>query len=401
MAIDRINFEALSEDDLQELLAAGVPEGLRLDYKRELYGQADKDKQEALKDISSFANAFGGHLIIGIEERAGIATKIDGLVGINPDNEVQRLDQLARSGIEPRIQGLQVKAVPLQNGAHCIVVRAPRSWAPPHRVSAQGRNKFFVRNSSGVHEASMDELRTFFTTGADLLQRVHAFRQERMRQIVGGATIVGGRALTGDGRLILHIIPLASLTSQFQIELGQIESTGQAFAPLEAGTSGNFRFNLDGAVVERGHPDLVGYTQIYRNGIIESTKGHAVRLDDKDNKIIPAFPVERAVVSTLERIMAGLRLLEVPPPFVVALSAEGVKDAAYKVAQNIFDDPEPAIDRANILLPVGQIDEYGQPTDYHRAIRPAFDALWNSAGRPEAAWFNADGVWVGPPRDWR
>jgi hypothetical protein len=64
MAIDRLDFDSLAESDLAELMTGQVPEGLRIDYKRDLYGGSDADKRELLKDTSAFANAFGGHLII-------------------------------------------------------------------------------------------------------------------------------------------------------------------------------------------------------------------------------------------------------------------------------------------------------------------------------------------------
>ena len=53
MAIDRIDFDQLAIGDLIEVVAAQVPEGLRLDYKRDLYGNSDKDKREFLKDVSA------------------------------------------------------------------------------------------------------------------------------------------------------------------------------------------------------------------------------------------------------------------------------------------------------------------------------------------------------------
>lgn len=72
MALGHLNFDDITEKDLDELIDVGVPEGLIIEYKRDIYGKSDADKKEALKDISSFANSFGGHLIIGIEERNGI-----------------------------------------------------------------------------------------------------------------------------------------------------------------------------------------------------------------------------------------------------------------------------------------------------------------------------------------
>jgi predicted HTH transcriptional regulator len=72
-----------------------------LEYKRTTYGNGDADVKEYLKDVSSFANTHGGDLVIGIEEKGGLARKVPGVAGVNPDTELQRLESLARDGIDP------------------------------------------------------------------------------------------------------------------------------------------------------------------------------------------------------------------------------------------------------------------------------------------------------------
>src|SRR5579871_5907272 len=109
MPLSNLNFEAISEPDLVGQISAGVPEGILIDYKREQYGRSDADVKEFLKDISSFANTSGGHLIIGIDETGGVPTKIIAL-NDDPDQDLQRLESLARDGIEPRISGLRMRA---------------------------------------------------------------------------------------------------------------------------------------------------------------------------------------------------------------------------------------------------------------------------------------------------
>ena len=59
MSIDRGDFDAVSEPDLQELVMAAAPEGLRIEYKREAYGNTDSEKREFLKDVSALANSQG------------------------------------------------------------------------------------------------------------------------------------------------------------------------------------------------------------------------------------------------------------------------------------------------------------------------------------------------------
>ena len=72
MALNRTDFENLSEPDLQSLVETQADEGIFRDYKREPYGRSDADKKEFLKDASSFANSAGGHIVIGVAENGGL-----------------------------------------------------------------------------------------------------------------------------------------------------------------------------------------------------------------------------------------------------------------------------------------------------------------------------------------
>ena len=65
MSISQRNFDEISEADLQALIDTGTPEGIAIEYKRDSYGGSDADKKELLKDMSSFANTSGGHILIG------------------------------------------------------------------------------------------------------------------------------------------------------------------------------------------------------------------------------------------------------------------------------------------------------------------------------------------------
>jgi len=388
MPIDRLDFDNLGENDLSELVAAQVPEGLRIDYKKDLYGNSDADKREALKDVSAFANAFGGHLIIGIEEQNGLPTAIPGVANVNPDDVILRLEQLIRTGIEPRIQGLRIRAVPLANPACCFVLRIPRSWHPPHRVSAQNSNRFWVRNSGGAHEASVEELRTLFTLGADAIHRVHQFRDERLSEINSGNS---ARPLQGNGRLILHIVPLAAVTSRWQVNLAKVHEIHQVFRPID--TMGmSPRFNFEGFINERGGDRNFGYTQIFRNGVLEATQADII-VEGEGERRIPGQAFEKDIFEVLPGYLNGLRDVGVPPPHVVLFTLEGVKGVRYAVRRRDFEGRGPTIEREVLFLPECLINEYGPDVDYHRAVKPVFDALWNTTGRMSAQSFSADGIW--------
>lgn len=393
MPIDRIDFENANETDLQELVAAQVPEGLGIEYKREPYGNSDADKREALKDVSAFANAHGGHLAIGIEAENGVPVALVGMQGLNADDEILRMEQLIRSGIEPRILNVRTKAIRLQNGNTALLLRIPRSWNVPHRVSAQNSNHFWLRNSSGVHEASMDELRALFIETNTALDRVRRFRDERIQAIISGR---GPRPLEGNGRLILHIVPLSATSSASRLDLDLALRSHGAFRPFGAmGMSP--RFNFDGYINERGGDKNHGYTQLFRNGTLEATMGHILR-ENKGRPNIPGLSLEKYFFEVFDGYLDGLKDLGIEPPLVAMVTLEGVEGATYAVQASIFDDPMPTLDRPILLLPDCVINEYGPKVSYHRAIRPAFDALWNAIGYSASQFFDESGLWVGDRR---
>jgi predicted HTH transcriptional regulator len=130
VSIEQVDFESISQADLQELVDAQVPEGVRLEFKLESYGKSDSDKRELLKDVTAFANSHGGHLIIGVKEDEGVATEIVG-VDINADTELLRIEQIIRNAVEPSISGLRIRAIPLSNSNKAFLLRIPKSWNPP------------------------------------------------------------------------------------------------------------------------------------------------------------------------------------------------------------------------------------------------------------------------------
>ena len=76
-----------------------------------------------------------------------------------------------------------MKGVSLAKGGAVIVIRIPKSWNPPHRVSARNTNRIYARNSAGAYELSVEELRVLFASGATAIDRMSAFKAERLARI--------------------------------------------------------------------------------------------------------------------------------------------------------------------------------------------------------------------------
>jgi predicted HTH transcriptional regulator len=104
------NVEQITKDDLQSLIDNKVTERKTMEYKQALPGNSDKQKKEFLADVSSFANASGGVLIYGITEdkKTGKPKALVGLDIVNIDQETLRLDNVIRTGLQPRLPAVNI-----------------------------------------------------------------------------------------------------------------------------------------------------------------------------------------------------------------------------------------------------------------------------------------------------
>ena len=127
-------FDSLDEDEIIDFLEIGIDEFYYLDYKRTLKYK-DHFKGEFLKDISAFANAFGGNLIYGVDEPKQGITIEDQIIGVGNANElIEKFEKLALAGLDPRIPGFKMKAIPLKDTDPLIIVHIPPSISKPHMI---------------------------------------------------------------------------------------------------------------------------------------------------------------------------------------------------------------------------------------------------------------------------
>src|SRR5262249_62187157 len=95
-----------------------------------------------------------------------------------------------------------------------------KSLTPPHRVRMGNTNRIYGRNSTGAYEFSIEELRVVFTAAASTLDRVRAFRAERLARIDSGESIIPLAAEAG--RVVLHLAPLSSFAIGPQVDLDRL-----------------------------------------------------------------------------------------------------------------------------------------------------------------------------------
>jgi hypothetical protein len=252
----------LTGDDLRALVDNGAQEGKTLEYKRDLPGGSDEQKREFLADVSSFANAGGGYIVFGIEEDGGQAKSVVGVKIEDLDRERLRLEGILRSGLEPRLPAVEIRAVPCGERL-CLVIHVAKSWSAPHRVTFREHSKFYSRTSAGKYPLDVQELRLAFTGSEVVAERIRRFREDRLAQIVARDTPV---PLAAGACAVLHVVPLQGFASGVMLDLQEL---GEARTVCPPGYRG-FRdhINLDGLVHCSGDVGD-GYAQIFRSGAIE------------------------------------------------------------------------------------------------------------------------------------
>ncbi len=118
--------------ELESLILDGVEESIQLEYKSaDALQNTDHYKREIAKDVSAMANSAGGIIIYGIKE-FGSSEKKHLPEKITPVNRQsiskEWLDQVISNGISPKIDGLRIYPIQLQQIDEVVyVVEIPQS----------------------------------------------------------------------------------------------------------------------------------------------------------------------------------------------------------------------------------------------------------------------------------
>ncbi|MEP7352419.1 MAG: ATP-binding protein [Acidobacteriota bacterium] len=117
--------------DVEQLIAAKIPEDLHLDYKSGRPTNPNQFKDDIAKDVSAFANSDGGSIIIGVRELDDLPSEIDGVDVAKFSRE--SLGQVIASKVRPPVPGLRVSTLTGSNGTTVLVVNVPKSEQAPHQ----------------------------------------------------------------------------------------------------------------------------------------------------------------------------------------------------------------------------------------------------------------------------
>src|SRR5687768_442894 len=110
---DDLNY-IFTQEDIDRYISTNAEESSHLEFKRgDALQKSDQAKFNIGKDVSAFANADGGILIYGIEEKD---YKANNLFFVN-GNEITKewLEEVVNSRVQKKINGLKIDPIRYNN----------------------------------------------------------------------------------------------------------------------------------------------------------------------------------------------------------------------------------------------------------------------------------------------
>ena len=375
----------LTAADLQHLVDNAEEESLCLEFKRELSLAKEADKKEAAKDVSGMANAAGGRIVYGIEEKVGSSGRkaAGAIVPLTDPDLRERLDSSLASSITPRVS-VRIRPVPVPGG-YCLVVEVPPSFSDLHMVTAYGDSRYHARTESSVVRIQEPEVRRRY----EEIGRLRAGAGERMK-----AALVSEEPPTRTRRVTMLGVPLLAgaevvdPATLYSAEVLLKAGFGQALA-YGARIVGD---GLEAAIpsgVAREDASLI--IRVRRDGVIHKGSPHPV--DEATFRPIELLRDLLNVCSICQFVWlhSGVRG---PAAMVVSIPAPGLTVKAYQFpGENLpkLDDP------SGRVVIEARIQNTSEPFALTVA-RHIFDRLWQHLGRPRCDYFTATGEleeWVG------
>src|SRR5271157_2641685 len=136
-------------NEIKALIASGENESKYLEFKesRALPEKTNNHFREELsKDVSSFANSAGGKIIYGVAENPLRLDAFDRKLC-----SLERLQNLINSHIAPKIPGLQIYPIPVEDGKILYVVEIPQG-----KTAHQAADRKYYKRHEGTIEAMED-----------------------------------------------------------------------------------------------------------------------------------------------------------------------------------------------------------------------------------------------------
>jgi predicted HTH transcriptional regulator len=186
MAIQGKFVVDIAREDIQELVRTRTPEDVLIDFKEIIFKHEKPNDEidDLMADIVAFANAFGGHVIVGIEDKDDRAWRLAPMPMAEAGKIALKLKALAIQHIKPPIVPLEIVPFSMSDAADewIVIIRIPEGQSKPHMSAFLNETKFAIRDGNRKRYMSADEIQRAFLAGpqqstlANLYGEIRALR---------------------------------------------------------------------------------------------------------------------------------------------------------------------------------------------------------------------------------
>jgi hypothetical protein len=386
------SLKDLNEEIIQEFYSKHSVESTRFDYKRELGDlRNERNKMSFLRDITSFANTQGGDLIVGVDEGQGLV----GIYETDVNSKILQIESIIRDNTDPPVPGIQIQFVPIGNEKYILVIRTPKSYIRPHRLSKDGHD-FFARGEAGNYPIKMPQLRNLFLVGEEVRKDIRQFISERVGSILTNDSFF--ELDLSKGVFILHVIPLQSFENDILLSASKMRENKEMLVPIAHRSGGleevnNFeglnRYDKDGLKVEN-------YAQIFNSGMIECVNTWMLSVESQWGPYLHADSFAKGLFSGLHSLIKYLEALGLSFPIILHLELHGIKNIQLSTS---FDNVNMFMSQKRLRndslrfpsIVLTNQPESTKPNYFVREIKIWMDLLWRAFGYPECKSYNDKG----------
>lgn len=402
MLLDEKPVEEFTLDDIDTLKSQPVCESHRLDYKANWWGDNDEGKREMLRDISAFANASGGHIVIGVaterDQGAGGLECPTEVVGVPAGSYTDGILRSCRDNFDPPCPGIEATQIGRGNDRTVVVVRVPESLSAPHMVTFRGLNQFWQRHGTDKQPMSTAEVRDVMLTRITAEEKLQGLIAHQFEEL---------RRLPVKPLLWLWTAPLMPQVQEVDIkdlELRRLLHESTRTDPYGHNCelySGTPKPTLKGLRAQEQVPDEIQHLELHRAGylgFVTTSFDHAEQMDTGSGRRTIQYIVGRRVAMYVENFATlaatVYTYLQLQGP--LALGASMLNVNGYK----LYKGREYAVETSESVcgencLDLGYRVTYELAGERGTITRALNDLLWNAFGFDECLYYRS-GEFVAP-----
>jgi hypothetical protein len=369
--------EQLFDSVLEQLRAGTAREGINLEFKRQLPGTTEEQKDEFRKDVCAMANAFGGVIVFGVANDRSVLP----INGETSDQAIRRLGQTLQSGIEPNdpTASFGVREMTGMEG-YLLLIYVPASRRGPHRLRRKG--EFPIRKDAYVSPMTYEELRNAFQSGGSRVAAAVRFREARIQELVKERS---AHRPWRNQEILVQMFPVPWAENPEGVDVGIVRDRLVAEGSADEWFEG-WRFNLDGLAAREGaRADLKSaYLQLFRHGAVESCHS----LESWGDRPVSGASLATACRSMIDDSIKVLSKVDIFREALLGVAVCNVEGKELVSSDPIIGRGGPKADRPHIILPLRRLEDV-RGIKLDELVRPILDVIWQSFGHSRCDYYEA------------